>query len=96
MGDVKNLRLQWKDGQLFYDNLPLGAQDELDAARVLLARNLATRSDTFTTYRGDMPCLTGRIGWAADRRVTTHKDGYPIFKRQRGGSSPPSSNLEAS
>ena len=72
-------RLDWRDG-LFYGDEPLGVADECDAARALLAHNLAVREDTFTTYRGDMPCLTMGVGWGADRRVAVNEAGTPVFR----------------
>jgi hypothetical protein len=76
------MRLDWIEGKLFHNGEPLGVSDELEAARVMLARNLASRDDKFTTYRGEMPCFTAGFGWAADRRVRVNKSGTPIFVRE--------------
>lgn len=94
-------RLDWRGGKrrggkLFFGAEPLGVADELEAARVMLKRNLAARGDSFTTYRGDMACLTTGVGWAADRRVTVDNGGTPVFKRITKGSRPPGGLEEGS
>lgn len=79
MDSPKQHRLDWRNGKLFYDDKLL-ADDELEAARVMLKRNLASRNDSFTTYRGDMACLTTGVGWAADRVVRSNPGGTPVFR----------------
>lgn len=78
--DILKHRLDWRDGWLFHGEHKLG-RDGNGAARELLRLNLAARDDTFTTYRGEMPCLTAGVGWMADRRVVTNAGGTPVFKR---------------
>jgi hypothetical protein len=51
-------------------------------ARELLAKG-ADPDDTLALYRSEMRCLTGKVGWFADRELTTHRDGYPTYRRYR-------------
>lgn len=54
--------------------------DECGIARRLLAEG-ADRDDMMTTYRGETPCLTGKVGWFAARRVLeTDKEGPRFVK----------------
>jgi hypothetical protein len=56
--------------------------DECGIARKLLT-NGAQPDDTMTTYRGEMRCLTGKVGWFAKQVVReTAKEG-PYFVRWR-------------
>jgi hypothetical protein len=74
---------------------------ETSAARALLEAGHAQRSDTLRTYRGEMLCLTGNVGWLADRTVSERddgrNDGTPRFARWYppvfGNSVPPVSGL---
>lgn len=74
--------LDWREGKVFLGE-ELLAGDELEAARVMLKRNLAVREDSFTTHRGGTACFTAGVGWAADRVVRTNPGGRPVFKRVR-------------
>lgn len=80
-------RLDWIDGVLWsrahggFENL--GVSSEPDACRKLLEFGLAKPEDRFCTYRGDMRCLTGGVGWAAKREVTVSGEGTPIFRKLR-------------
>lgn len=75
-------RLDWIDGQLFCDLVALG-NDELQAARELLGLKMAVREDSFTTYRGETPCLKANIGWAADHTVREDSRRSPVFVKYR-------------
>jgi hypothetical protein len=47
----------------------VGSKGDMGAeARKLLA-NGAHPDDTLAAYRGEMRCLTGRVGWFAKRRI---------------------------
>ena len=48
---------------------------EHSAARFLLDNGLAERGDTIRTFRGEALCMTGSVGWFADRR-TEETDKY--------------------
>jgi hypothetical protein len=53
---------------------------ECSAARFLVDYGLASRDDILRAYRGSSPCMSGLIGWFADRRVKEDgKDGTPRF-----------------
>jgi hypothetical protein len=53
---------------------------ECSAARWLVDNGLASREDVLRTYRGDKPCMSGSVGWFADRRVKEDgRDGTPRF-----------------
>lgn len=94
MGRKNNHRLDWRGGKLFLGAAPLGVDDELEAARILLKLNLASKDDTFTTYRGKTPCLTARVGWAADRVVRSTPGGTPVFRLARAVPSPADGQID--
>lgn len=55
-----------------YQGVSLGEPSDeplFDAARRLLNRGLARPDDTIVTYRGDMPCMRGVVGKAAELAV---------------------------
>lgn len=52
-----------------------------DAARVLLGEGVASPDDTITTFRGDTPCLFGRVGAAAGQTVSEPPRGGLRFSR---------------
>jgi hypothetical protein len=60
---------------------------ECSAARYLLDHGLAARLDVLRIYRGSTLCMSGGVGWFADRRVdesdTGRKDGTPRFGKWR-------------
>jgi hypothetical protein len=53
-----------------YDGRVIGSwrSPECAAARWLLEQGLASECDVLTTYRGNAPCLSGEIGWFANKR----------------------------
>jgi hypothetical protein len=90
--------------RVFHAGHELGVwkQPETAAARALLEAGHAQRSDTLRTYRGEMLCLTGNVGWLADRTISERddgrNDGTPRFVRWYppvfGNSVPPVSGLK--
>jgi hypothetical protein len=55
---------------LFEGNeIGLWRDPEHSAARYLVDHGRASREDTLRTWRGDTPCLKGKVGWFAGRRV---------------------------
>jgi hypothetical protein len=54
--------------------------DECGIARRLLAEG-ADQDDTMTTYRGETPCLTGKVGWFAAHTVRETAADGPRFVR---------------
>ena len=55
---------------------------ECSAARWLFDNGLASREDALQTYRGAQRCMSGSVGWFADRRVKQDdRDGTPRFAR---------------
>jgi hypothetical protein len=74
--------------RVFFEREDIGVwrDPECAAARYLIDNGLASREDVLRAYRGDTPCLTGSVGWFADRRVTEddkHGSGTPRFVRWR-------------
>src|SRR6516162_759112 len=66
------------------ETLGVWRDPECSAARRLVELGLADRADTLETYRGDQRCMTGRIGWFADRRaVEGGGAGTPRFVKWR-------------
>ncbi len=51
---------------------------ECSAARWLVDNGRASCEDTLRTFRGDTLCLSGAVGWFADRRVD-ESAGTPRF-----------------
>jgi hypothetical protein len=71
-----------------YDERELGVwrDPEHSAARFLIDNGLAERGDMLRTFRGDVLCMTGSVGWFADRMtLETEKDRA----RSNGGRFPP-------
>jgi hypothetical protein len=60
---------------------------ECSPARFLVDKGLDSRDDVLRTYRGDIPCMSGSVGWFADRGVDKSdgrgKDGPARFVRWR-------------
>lgn len=52
-----------------------------DAARVLLGEGVAYPDDTITTFRGDTPCLSGKVSVAAGQTVSEPARGGLRFSR---------------
>jgi hypothetical protein len=76
-------RLEWRNGRLYLGETELG-DDELDAARKMLALALAAPSDSFTTYRGDMACFSAGVAWAAAHEIRERpSDSDPSFVKYR-------------
>lgn len=71
-------RLDWRGKKLFCGVAEL-ADDEFKAARTMLALGMAKRADRITTYRGEMACLTGEVGWLADHTVRETATEGPRF-----------------
>ena len=67
---------------VFYEGNKIGVWrvPSCDAARWLLEHG-AARSDRLRTYRGDMPCMSGSVGWFADR--TVNENATPRWVRWR-------------
>jgi hypothetical protein len=57
------------------------ADCECAAARWLIANAHAAEGDTMTTWRGGMPCLSGRVGWFSVRTVRENKNSGPTYAR---------------
>jgi hypothetical protein len=54
---------------------------EHSAARFLIDNGLAERDDMLRTFRGDVLCMTGSVGWFADRRtLETDEEGPRAVK----------------
>jgi hypothetical protein len=62
---------------MYYNNDDLGLSSEplFAAARHLLREGLADPEDTLSTYRGDMRCMSGKVGVAAGLTVYEHPHG---------------------
>lgn len=65
--------------RVFYRGQAIGVWREpsCSAARYLVANGLAARSDRLRLFQGEQLCLTGGVGWFADRRVD--ESGTPRF-----------------
>jgi hypothetical protein len=69
-----------------YDDREIGTWrvPECSAARRLLELGHAERGDRLHVYRADKLCMTGGIGWLADRTVVEDNDtGTPRFVKWR-------------
>jgi hypothetical protein len=66
---------------VYYNNELINETDDemCDTARWLLNNGYATREDTLVSYRDDQQCLTGNIGWFADRRILETREQGPYF-----------------
>ena len=53
------------------------------AARWLLDNNHAKSDDTVATYRGDMPCMSGKAGELAKWTIAENDRGDPTFSLRR-------------
>ena len=73
--------------RVLFEGMEIGVwrDPECSAARYLVDNGLAARGDTLRTYRGDERCMSGSVGWFADRRVDEGdgKDGTPRFAKWR-------------
>jgi hypothetical protein len=56
---------------------------ECSAARYLLEKKLAAKSDALRSYRGDTPRLSGGIGWLAGHTVREDELTSPTFVKWR-------------
>jgi hypothetical protein len=54
-----------------------------EAARHLLAKGLAAESDTITTFRDGVPCMTGNVGALAKLTVIENEKVGPIWGKWR-------------
>jgi hypothetical protein len=57
--------------------------DPCGLARKLLAEGHAHRLDRLVTMRGEMRCLSGPVGWFADRTVRENARESPFFTKWR-------------
>ena len=82
--------------RVLYGERELGVwrDPEHSAARFLIDNGLADRSDMVRTFRDEKLCMTGNVGWFADRRtLETDRDGprtvswtpYPGWPRAAAG-----------
>jgi len=78
--DLRHNHNDWSDAYLGETLLCRSTTPALDAARALLARGLATEEDTLTTYRGEMPCISGKVGPLSQLRI----DGIHFWKPKAG------------
>ena len=62
------------------EELGVWKDPECSAARRLLERGLAERDDRLRTYRGEKLCLSGSVGWYADRQVRENDQGMFFVK----------------
>jgi hypothetical protein len=61
--------------------LGVGRDPEHSAARFLIDNGLAERGDMLRTFRGDVLCMTGSVGWFADRMtMETDSEGPRTVK----------------
>ena len=51
---------------------------EHSAARFLVDNGLAGRGDMIRTFRGDVMCMTGSVGWFADRMTKENDRVGPV------------------
>ena len=56
---------------------------EHSAARFLLDNGLAERGDMLRTFRGEKLCMTGGVGWFADRRTLEDDTRGPVTVKWR-------------
>jgi hypothetical protein len=65
--------------RVFYGERELGLwrDPEHSAARFLIDNGLAGRADVIRTFRGEKLCMTGSVGWFADRRTEETDEGGP-------------------
>jgi hypothetical protein len=68
--------------------------DEFEYGRRLLAKG-GSRNDLLVFTRGGKPAISATVGWWADHRVTSDKNGSPVFRRFQGGAAGSPESLEA-
>jgi hypothetical protein len=67
---------------VYYNNELINETDDemCETARWLLNNGHATREDMLVSYRDDVPCLTGNIGWHADHKIIENDNGIFYVK----------------
>ena len=78
---MSEIRLDYKNGTLWYGEYNLGVEDIAAACRRLLELDLTDLDNTVVTYRGDTPCVRCSVKWGSTHEITTSAVGTPTFSK---------------